>query len=151
MTASLNLAVGVKQSDSLYCTIDQDINVFSCNILSCSSCLCTITQANPSLGLFYNSLKVTNFGSSSTDITMNIMLLITVRNPIKSNYTVFFTTVDSHNFTKEIGSKIYPSTVLSVISSSVFSLSYTSNIVYQPSNFTITLNFTNYLILDGYI
>ena len=92
--------MGVRQSDSLYCNIDQEISVSSCNALTCSSCICTITQANPSQGLFYNSLRISNFGASSTDATMSIVILIAVRNPINSTYTVFFTTVDSQNFTK---------------------------------------------------
>jgi hypothetical protein len=99
LTMSIGLTDGVINSDILYVNIDQAITVNTCNVLSCTNCTCLITMANPSQGIFSNNLKITNFGSSST-VTTSIIILLSIKNPISSNYILYFTTTDQSNYTK---------------------------------------------------
>lgn len=97
LTASINLSYGVISNDILYCTIDQAITVYSCTLLSCLSCTCVVIAANPSLGYFSNTIKVSNFG---TTLISNMVILFSIKNPISSNYVLYFTTTDQANYTK---------------------------------------------------
>ena len=98
LTASIVLTYGVTSTDILLVTIDQAITIYTCNLISCSSCNCQITLASPAQGIFSNLLKITNFGSSS--LTPSIIVILSIKNPISSNYVIYFVTTDSLNYTK---------------------------------------------------
>lgn len=98
ITISLSLTYGVVSSDILFASIDQAISVYSCSVISCPTCTCLTTTANPSQGVFSNLLKITNFAPSV--LTSDIIISLSIKNPISSNYALYFTTTDSSNYTK---------------------------------------------------
>jgi hypothetical protein len=153
LTTSLLLSVGLNSTDQLYLRVDQAIAVYNCSVLSCSGCSCAITPANSALGLYYSIIRVAGFplAASSSALSLNLIILLSVKNPIASGYVVSAASTDSLNFTKETGSAAYPSISQSSIPSSVFSLSKSVEMVYQLSNFTMSLDFRNYSLVDGWL
>jgi hypothetical protein len=99
LTISMGFTYGLAFSDFLYINIDQAVTVYTCNVISCANCSCQIVFSNPSIGIFSNQLKITNFGSLST-ITSSLIIILAIKNPISSNYVLYFTTTDASNYTK---------------------------------------------------
>ena len=95
---AVDLSVGVTVSDIMYVKLDSKIVIISCNVISCPQCTCTITFGDENVGVFHTSLKIMNF--ISTSIITNILIVLRIRNPISSNYIVYFATTDSDNYTK---------------------------------------------------
>jgi hypothetical protein len=99
LTISMGFTYGLAFSDFLYINIDQAVTVYTCNVISCANCSCQIVFSNPSIGIFSNQLKITNFGSLST-MTSSLIIILAIKNPISSNYVLYFTTTDASNYTK---------------------------------------------------
>jgi len=103
LTISITFLNGVVANDYLYGSIDQAIAVTACSVISCSNCSCVITVANPTLGNFNNKIKITGFdinNSSSTALVQSVVISLGIRNPISSDYILYFTTTDQYNYTK---------------------------------------------------
>jgi len=103
LTISIGFSVGVISTDYLYVSFDQAISVSGCSVVSCSNCNCVITSANPNLGIYSNTLKITGFSlsnSSSSNLLKNINILAAIKNPISSNYIISVTSTDQLNYTK---------------------------------------------------
>ena len=149
LTASITLSVGIVSSDYVFIQINQAITVYGCSVVGCSTCICTLTKANPSTGLFYSMIKLSSF--TNTSATTQINVVINIKNPITSNYTLLFATTDINNYTKETGSQVFPNITQSTIDSSIFVLDSPVYVVYQVTTFTITLNLTNYTLLNGWM
>lgn len=98
LTASITLSVGIVSSDYVFIQINQAITVYGCSVVGCSTCICTLTKANPSIGLFYSMVKLSSF--TNTSATTQINVVINIKNPITSNYTLLFATTDINNYTK---------------------------------------------------
>ena len=154
LTMVVLLSVGVNSTDVLYFTVPQHIVVFNCSVVSCSVCTCGVTNANPNQGILVTTIKVTNFpvvASGSSGFEKEVRLVVGVKNPINSGYSVGGLAVDGENYTKETGSGAYPSISQSTISSSVFVFSSSSNMVYHNTNFTMVLNLSGYSLIDGWM
>jgi len=98
MSMTIDFSVGLIQTDQMYVKIDSKIALTSCSIISCSLCICNIIMGDPNIGIFYNTLKISNFVSIST--IMNMLIVLRIKNPISSNYVISFASTDSDNFTK---------------------------------------------------
>ena len=112
-----------------------------------------MTTANVTQGIFYSSVKVTSFpvASSASTVVKEVIVMLGVKNPISSGYTIQATTTSSQNFTKETGSASYPAITQSAVSSSIFTLTKTVDIVYSISNYTIVFNFAGYSLVNGWM
>lgn len=102
LTISFNFSVGVSANDFLYIQLPQAITVYNCSVVSCNTCTCSLNKANLAIGLLYTTIKITSFNNLT--LTTNLNVLINIKNPITSNYTLQFTTTDINNYTKEVGS-----------------------------------------------
>ena len=102
LTINSSLSFGLNSTDQLYIRVDQAIEVHNCSVLSCSGCVCTVTTANVTQGVFYSSIKVTSFpvASSASTVVKEVIVMLGVKNPISSGYTISATTTSSLNFTK---------------------------------------------------
>ena len=102
LTLTITLSVGVNSTDQLYLRVDQAIVVNNCSVLSCSSCTCSVTAANANQGIYYSSVKVISFpvASSVNNIAKEVIVMLGIKNPISSGYTIFSTSTDSQNYTK---------------------------------------------------
>jgi hypothetical protein len=98
LTVSVSLTYGVITTDILFVNVDQAITVYTCSVISCATCSCIATFANPSLGVFSSLLKITNFAPSA--LTSDIIVSLAIKNPISSNYLLYFATTDAYNYTK---------------------------------------------------
>ncbi len=145
--------MGVNSTDSLFIKVDQAITVNNCTTTTCSTCACSITARNPSAGLLYNTIKISNFpfAALTTDFSYSITVLLGIKNPISSGYVLSIATTDSQNYTKEISTASFPNIVESTISQEIFSLAKSIDIVYSNTNFTLTLNFLNYSLINGWM
>jgi hypothetical protein len=85
LTASMSLSVGIVASDFLFIQINQAIEVYSYSVVGCSSCICLLTKANPSIGLLYSLIKVSSFSSTTGSAITELSVVINIKNPISSN------------------------------------------------------------------
>lgn len=148
LTLTITLNVAVTSSDYLLVSFDQAITLYNCTVAGCTGCQCALTAADPASGRVMGEVRASSFPSAGLT---SLILLVGVKNPIASGYLLSLSTLNSNNYKKEVGQVAYPTISQSSISSSVFSLTKGVDMIYSIGNYTMTLNFSGYSLVKGWM